>query len=434
MLNEKLIKPIPKHILETIHRCDSENILNNYSYTRYYAYLTQHDGELIKITVACKCHKKKWYYKQVAVHGIHTDECIVKDIDCFRICGYITSWYEQGLQRHRKWWESGEWETAYDKYFNMAPVINPEYALIFPEYKYSAVDEYGKWDVFKYLRIYEKYPQAEMLVKLGLLNYATNVRILQKVGKDKRFRKWLINNRQELSMHEYYTDTLLSSYETGKSLKDTQQFLKRKKSFDHEKDYKPIRKLFKGKMLERFFNYIDTNPEANYRSYADYAVACTFLKLDMTQAKNAFPHDFKKWHDIRIDQYNTAKPEYDRRKFASIAEKYLPLQNFTENGLVVFIAKNNEELKRESEYLHHCVGLMNYDQKMIREETLIFFIRKAETVDTPFVTVEYSIDKKSVLQCYGNKNFRPDEYVTDFVHNQWLPYANKTIKKIQAAA
>ena len=429
------IKPIPKYILKKIEKQDKKDYPIGSPFRRFYAYLTRYKKELIQITVAVKHHHKKLYYKQVAVHGVHTNKCFVKDMAFYNIAGYVVGWYEQGLQRYRKWFESEQWGLADSKYFApYAYIVNPESVLKFPEYKYSAADQFGNYNLLKYLQVYEKYPQTEMLIKLGLTHYALSVQILRKVDKDKAFRRWLISKREELRTRHYHIDTLFLSYRTGRPLNETEKFITRKKKFDHEKDYKPIRRLFKGKDLERFFNYIDTNQEADYRSYADYAVACTFIGLDMTKSKNAFPHDFKRWHDIRIDQYNTAKPEYDRRQFTLIAEKYMPLQNFTENGLVVFIAKNNEELKHESECLRHCVGRMNYDQKMIREETLIFFIRKAETADTPFVTVEYSIDKKKILQCYGNNNFRPDDYVIEFVHNQWLPYANKTIKQIQAVA
>ena len=76
---------------------------------------------------------------------------------------------------------------------------------------------------------------------------------------------------------------------------------------------------------------------------------------------------------------------------------------------------------------------MNYDQRFIREESLIFFVRNKETPDTPFITVEYSLQKHKVLQCYGENDTRPDEQVLDFVNNKWLPYANRQIKKISKA-
>ena len=75
------IKPIPKYILARIKKADIQN--NNVTLphrTRFYAYLTKNDGELVKVTVAVKYRYKKWLYKQVAVHGIHSDLCFVKDM------------------------------------------------------------------------------------------------------------------------------------------------------------------------------------------------------------------------------------------------------------------------------------------------------------------------------------------------------------------
>ncbi len=84
--------------------------------------------------------------------------------------------------------------------------------------------------------------------------------------------------------------------------------------------------------------------------------------------------------------------------------------------------------------LKHCVGRMNYEKKMAREETLIFFVRDIAAPDVPFVTVEYSPSRKQVLQCYGYDSKKPDDSVVDFVNKVWLPYANRTVKKITAAA
>lgn len=440
MIIEKYIKPIPKYILKLIQRFDESNMRNRNGNTRYYAYLTKLHGELAQITVACKNRGYKWYCKQVVVHGVHSEDCLAKDINYFYMGGYVTGWYEQGLTQYRKWWETGKWEEYEDKYFNHAPVLNPEFALKLPEYKYSAIDGFGRWDILKYLRLYEQYPQAEMLVKFGALDLALSKQILVKVGRDKHFRKFLANNRAELSLKTYYVETILQAYKTGKSFKETQDYLTRKKSFDHDKDYKPIRELFKGKSLERFFNYIDTQ-RISYRTYLDYLRACNYLHLDMSEDKNAFPHDFKRWHDIRIDEYHTAQAEADEKeraelyqKFAVVATKYLPLQNYSNAGYAVFIAKSPKELLREGDYLHHCVGRMGYDQKFVREETLIFFIRNIAEPETPFVTLEYSPKRKQVLQCYADRNSRPSESVLEFVNQKWLPFANKKIKKLTAAA
>ena len=347
MIDERYIKPIPKYILKLIQRFDAADMRRYSGYTRYYAYLTKMHGELAQVTVACKNQGHKWYCKQVTVHGVHSDECLAKNINYFYIGGYVTGWYDEGLTRYRKWWETGKWERYDDKFFNNAPVLNPEFALRFPEYKYSAIDGFGRWDILKYLRLYEKYPQAEMLVKFGILDLALSVQVLRKVGTDKRFRKWLASNRDELSVKTYYAETVLQAYKTGKSLSETQKYLERKKKFDHDKDNRPIRELFKGKDLERFFDYIDKQ-QTNYRSYLDYLKACNYLKIDMTEDKNLLPHDFKRWHDIRIDEYRTARAEADAKeraqfyeRFSIVAAKYLPLQNCSDTGFAVFIDRKS---------------------------------------------------------------------------------------------
>lgn len=438
------IKPIPKYMIERIRKAEETNPRRNSGHTRFYSYLTKNDGELVKITVACKnkLDGPRWRCKQVIVHGIHSKDCFLKDIVFHFMGNYSVGWFEQGLQKCRKWYESEDWGWQDDKYFNIwCPILNIEYALKCPEYRYSAIDKYRYADTFKYLRLYEKYPQAEMLVKFGLSEYATSVQILRKVGKDKAFRKWLINRRNEIRYGGYYVGTLLIAYKTGKPLQQVQELEAEKKSFYRQDGYKNIKRLLKtDKEVTALMEYISAQ-NTHLSSYSDYISACNYLGLDMTLPKNRFPHDFKRWHDIRIDEYRTVKAlkdEEERKelyaKFAAVAEKYLPLQKDDKNAFVVVIAHSPQDLISEGDILHHCVGRMNYDQKFVREESLIFFVRNIAEPDTPFVTVEYSLRNKKVLQCYGEHDTRPDDSVMEFVNKKWLPFANRQLKKIQAAA
>jgi hypothetical protein len=392
------------------------------------------------MTVAVKTRCKKWYCKQVAMHGVHSDRCYLKDIIFYYIGGYIVGWYEQGLTKQPKWYEDAEWGWNDDNLFDpYAPIVNKEYLTGYPEYKYAAWELYNDTDILQYLRLYEQYPQTEYILKLGLNNYVTSKLILEKVAKDKRFRKWLARNREELKSKRHYITTIMQAYRKNKPLAEIQALETAKKELRYNSTYKPIRELFKDDR-ERFFSYIGKQ-QANISSYADYLKACDFLGLDMEVEKNRYPHNFKRWHDIRIDEYNTAKAIADEKEraelykqFAIVAEKYFALQNFTKGDYSVIIARSPADLIREGDILHHCVGKMNYDQKIIREETLIFFIRNKDNPDMPFVTIEYSPNSRRVLQCYGDKDTKPDDTVNDFVTKQWLPYANRQIKKLQTAA
>lgn len=186
--------------------------------------------------------------------------------------------------------------------------------------------------------------------------------------------------------------------------------------------------------------------------------ACKFLHLDCHNDIIRYPKDFKRWHDIRIEEMDVirrennrkqkllrAKEERTRKKqlekeqrelaenFLKAAEKYLPLAGFTEDEhYAIFIARSQAELIKEGNALSHCVGRCGYDRKMAREETLIFFVRKMEELDKPFVTLEYSIKQKKVLQCYAYNNTKPDDNVIEFANNKWLPHANKQLEKIAA--
>ena len=433
---------IPKYIAERIRKADRKANPAPQKCVRFYAYLALWKRkELIKITVAVKHYRKKLYMKIVAIHGVHANKCYVKDLEYnyFGAMGYRVGWFDEGIQKYDKWYERG-WCWAEDKYYDpYAPIVNYEVMDKLPEYKYSAYKQYGYYDLFKYLRTYEKYPQVEIFVKFGLSAYALRKQLLEKVAKDKTFRKWLIRHKDELASSYCYVSTILLSYKTGKSLEDTQQLERQKKSFcNRNGGYPELRRFFKGR-TDKFLEYIQKQ-DTSIATYNDYYRACIYLGLDMTENKNVFPHDFKRWHDMRIDQYHTARAMKDAEErkelyaqFGAIAEKYLSLQRDKNDAFVVVIARSPQDLMREGDLLHHCVGRMNYDQKFVREESLIFFVRSIDKPDVPFVTLEYSLKYRKVLQCYGDGDSRPNESVLEFVNKKWLPYANRQLKKIQAA-
>ena len=438
MLEQKFIKPIPKAIRAKILDLDlwacPEQVC-----TRLYAYFTSMNNELVKVTVAVKNGKRKIRrIKQIVIRGVYSDNVLVKDVDFFYGSGYVVSWKTEGYTRYKSERSDGKWYSVEYKYFKLnARVINPQYALRFPEFKYSCVDKYPTVNAIEYLRKYLKYPTVEYLVKSGLEDYITSKAILEKAQKDKAFRKWLIQNRKTLQDEFYYVKVILRAYKRGTSPKIEQKTeviyhnLKNVCNEDFLAEYKSEILKLSDYLVEQ-----DTSPS----SYVDYYNACVYLGMDLSLPKNRYPHEFMKWHDIRIDEYNTAKAlakEREReeylRKFAEVATKYLPLEFEGKTGYMVMIPRSVSDLVHEGECLNHCVGRMNYDQKMAREETLIFFVRNKDNPVTPFVTVEYSLRTHQVLQCYGYHDTKPDDKVLSFVRNKWLPFANKQVKQIQAA-
>ena len=422
------IKAIPKSIIGEIKKRDPKTG----GQTRYYAYLTTNDKELVKVTVAVKYKNNRFYYKQCSVHGLDSDKCFVRDMEFTYLAGYQVGWYSEGLTKSPKYYEDGIWYDFADKYFNpYSTLLNPEYVSRFPEFKYSAWDLYNGDDIIAYLRTYREYPQTEFLLKFGLANYMSKT-ILKHIGKDKKFRKWLCSNAEELKNKCYYTSSVIKAYKENASLDVVQYYEKEKKSV-----LSTIRNFFE-KDINKYIDYAKAKNIGHY-TYLDYLNACNYLGLDMTEDKNRFPHNFKHWHDVRIDEYKTAKAIKDAEekkafydKFSKVADKYSDLQYNNNDAYVVVIAHSPADLVNEGNKLNHCVGEMGYDQKFIREETLIFFVRTKDNPLEPFVTVEYSLKSKKILQCYGKGNSKPNSEVTTYINNIWNPYAKKMLKKMVA--
>lgn len=437
-MKKELIKPIPKHILKAIKKKDLADYAKQDGIRRFYSYLTKNDGELVKVTVAVRNRYGKWFCKQVAVHGLDSQICFAKDINFYYISGYVVGWWEEGFYKNCKWWEGDGWCTFDDAAFNpYAPVINPEFALKFKKYKYSAVDKYTYCDIEKYLRLYEKYPQMEYLTKLGLSCVATRKMILKSCQKNKKFRKWLCLNAQKIAENHYYVCTILTAYKKSLDFDSVQALETIKKQLRHKDNYKEIKKEFYSE-LPKLIAYI-ANHGTSLSCYDDYFRACKNLGLDIKDTKHRYPIDFKFWHDRRIEEYRI-KVEMERQEkrkafaedFSKVVMKFLPLERNRKEPFVVIIAKTPTELTKEGQTLHHCVGSGYYDQKIARQESLIFFVRRVNDIQTPYVTIEYSIKNKTILQCYGDNNSRPEDTTLDFINNKWLPYANRKIHKLVA--
>ena len=412
-MTEKDIKPIPKYIMNEIYKRDLKIYPWQEATVRFYAYLTIWKKELVKVTVAVTKQKKQWCCKQVAVHGVHSDKCLVRDMEYNYLgYGYRVGWFAEELQSVQK-----RFEKYYDPY---APLINRGVIAKSPEYKYSAYRHYTGRDIISYLRIYERFPQTEYMLKNGLCAYAENITLLKKFGKDKKFCKWFIRHRKELALPYGNTYNVTT--------------------FEREARFNPIRQLFPGWKLKAYFDYIEKQTISD-SLYLDYLNACNYLGVDISQKQNLFPSDFRRAHDIRIRQYSERKAidEANKQqelmqKVTEVTEKYLPLQHNKRSAFICVIAKSPADLIHEGEMLHHCVGRMNYDIRIAKEESLIFFVRAKDRPEKPFVTLEFSLKTHKVLQCYANHNTKPSDEVLHYVNKVWLPYANKHLKEIQAAA
>lgn len=355
-----------------------------------------------------------------------------------------------------KWYGYDKWFDFMDERFPVEKCWSYE---LFGLDRLVELDESLKWCAYgrtdylygsciQYIRLYRKHPQTvEMLMKAGLPRMLTE-KAVAKISEDRRFAYWLMKNRD--SVRFMACKTAYDAYRKNPNgdPSDYQRSLMyrvkcgRESAFRNKEVY---RKALKFATQERIAEYIRAN--TNRESYGDYLVACDWLKLDFSDTKVLFPHDFRAMHDLYTEQYaEHVREEMDRdadfkvdgaftervmtaKRMKDVAERFSFLSGFKADGYCILVASSKDELIDEGFALHHCVGRMDYDRRQADGKSVICFLRRESSPDVPYVTVEVKVSNTlSVSQCYGDRDSVVPE-VDGFV-KEWMKYANAQMRKV----
>lgn len=416
----RFLSPMPRPVKEKIENESFYPCAN-----RYVAFLEKFGDEVIY---------RVWAFKKTKTYGLQTREVmrsilgekglIYRDMYLNYMGGYkviykasngsSSSWYGYSYYAYDES-DFGKWAWT-DKIGVGVEVINKE-LLEDTKFKYSGYN--GMSSLLKWMEIYSEYPQVEFLGKLG---FEPSKKLLKKAAKDKAFCKYLAkvekpNNNINAICYAYDHD--MSIEEAGRILMERQELGRKFRGCPE------IKKA--GIDLNKAYKYIYSQKNCSVPSYEDYIIACVGLKLDLKDTKNAFPKDFKRMHDTRVAQWKVKKNKTKKKDFAKAAEKYLQFEMQGENYSII-IPHNINDLAFEGASLHHCVADMGYDGKMIAGTSFIAFVRKNKSLKDPFVTVEFSVEQKSVLQIHGEYNSTPEKEVRDFVA-AWGKKVSKEMRK-----
>lgn len=156
------------------------------------------------------------------------------------------------------------------------------------------------------------------------------------------------------------------------------------------------------------------------KDWLEYLSWCDALKYDTDNMFIYLPKNFKKVHDRTADEYQALQ---DKKAAAEKRKRDLQAKRNMENtkkaleeilkmsegsdafsikgkGLVLIVPKCAEDIKAEGTALHHCVG--GYVERVAKGETSIFFVRKAESPDKSYYTMEWR--NNHIIQCRGSHN------------------------------
>ena len=87
---------------------------------------------------------------------------------------------------------------------------------------------------------------------------------------------------------------------------------------------------------------------------------------------------------------------------------------------------NAKEIIMEGRILHHCVGGDNYLRKHNNGETAILFLRKVESPDEPYYTIE--IKNTKILQWYGLRDGKPDKEIIEPWLDEYVEHLSSSKK------
>lgn len=154
--------------------------------------------------------------------------------------------------------------------------------------------------------------------------------------------------------------------------------------------------------------------------WLEYIGWCRELKYDLENKFIYMPNNFKKVHDRVAEEYKVlqdkkaAAEKIRREKLAAkrMEQTQKAMEEiFSKNdgvdafqikgkGLVLVVPQSGDEIRKEGEALHHCVG--GYVESVAKGETNIFFVRKADHPEKSYFTMEWKNNK--VVQCRGKSN------------------------------
>lgn len=316
-------------------------------------------------------------------------------------------------------------------------------------YRYSGAElivrDGIKMDIANYLETYMKYPEIEVLVKMGLYKIACEwyymkdvfcwirggVKPWKAMGISKEQLNRLIRTNgglyalQALQLEKgekvQIDDELLRWFDEAQISKDTLAMILR---------YTTPRKA--ANYIEKQHMYL-VYPERKKRAeyWADYISMASYAKYDLQSSLLLMPKDLKKAHDelvkLGLNIEMIRRENEMLQAFPNLRERFDSLQKYNyENGKYAIVApKGVCDVIAEGRALGHCLdNSTRYFERIAQGESFILFLRRSDEPDKPYCSLEVQ-PGGTIRQRQGTGA----EPLKDKEALQWLRSWQKVFKK-----
>lgn len=315
-------------------------------------------------------------------------------------------------------------------------LVNPEAVTKCERFRFCGWRPDTGVPLCSYLNAWLENHGVEYFGKIGLIPKKS---LVKKATKDGNFRKWLrtLSPEQISQANIYGPNATLLAYKHKRSISEAYSKALERRQLQNRMRYyaAPIMKWHSAEKIEAYLTEQCAGHEQSIgASYRDYIDACAYLGLDLKDTKVVFPRDFDRMHDMRIDQMHSKQAKEDRKARRQLCEDFKKaaeaVKRFEKKtaAFCIIIPTKPAELVTEGARLQHCVGKMGYDKKMAEGRDFIAFLRKADAIGKPFVTLEYNLKNQRLQQCYGERDSRPAPEVQAFAE-AWAEKVTETLKE-----
>lgn len=308
--------------------------------------------------------------------------------------------------------------------------------------KYSQLDAFirltGAEDAFRYIGLYQKHPQLEYIMKMGLWNIIAEGlqchsfrNIFNWKGKTPEDLFGIpIGKGDMLALSALAVD--MDTFHLALYLKKNSRFsltdlAQKRKELERLSDFDTCKRLDTlkgyGVCAEETLKYIlrQQQKKTRYQSirgvlidWTDYLKDCNELGLNLEDTAVLKPHDLQQAHQNIIAQLKIKADEELDKQMAKLKEER-KRYNFAAGGFIAKVAENSTELIVEGKVLHHCVG--TYADRHAKGKCTIILIRRLEEPEVPFYTMELVGPEKRIIQVRGNHNCGMTHEVEAFVES-----------------
>lgn len=309
------------------------------------------------------------------------------------------------------------------------------------KWEYCGIELFkGKIDPMDYFE-FDESKLLEMIVRRGLHKLAQDMLNTNYSSKATHFK---IMQTKSMGLSEYAL-FMAKKYNLGLNELDVLSQLENqyqiKLNIDQinwivkvHQDFGRILNILKYSSVQKMINYVnkqsaegDAEIKATIREWDDYIQMAAKFKYNLSDEILLYPKDLARRHDEVMIRAKAMENKRFNLGIKKTAKNFMWL-NFSKFGLMMTVAKNTKEIIKESQILGHCVGRgTGYMERMSEGKTLILTIRKADSPNIPYFTVEVNPETFSVRQYESSKRIRKSEEIEKFLKEWEKHVAKKSI-------